>query len=94
MADAILRALAPDLWVTERPLRFLGIKMETRMTVARLPGGALWIHSPVPLAPELRKELDALGSVRFVVAPNRFHHLSVGDYATAGSDVSTVPSNR
>jgi hypothetical protein len=37
------------------------------------------LHSPVALDAQLRGELDALGSVRFVVAPNRFHHLYAGD---------------
>lgn len=88
MASASLREIAPDLWVTERPLRFFGAEVGTRMTVVRLqPGGALWLHSPVALDPGLRKELDALGPVRFVVAPNRFHHLYAGDYVSAGPEV-------
>jgi hypothetical protein len=39
----------------------------------RLPGGGLWIHSPVPMTPELRRELAALGEVRHVVGPNLWH---------------------
>ncbi|MCJ7754760.1 MAG: DUF4336 domain-containing protein [Thermoanaerobaculales bacterium] len=52
----------------------------TRMTVIRLPDGGLFLHSPVRLDDRLRGELDALGSVRAVVAPNKAHHLYVGDY--------------
>ncbi len=89
----MLRPLADDLWVTERPLRFLGCEIGTRMTVVRLASGDLWLHSPVHLDPGLRKELDALGPVRFAVAPNRFHHLYVGDVATAypGVEVHVAP---
>jgi hypothetical protein len=83
----MLRELASDLWVTERPLRFAGLEIGTRMTVIGLPGRSLFLHSPVSLDPELRKELESRGSVRYVVAPNRFHHLSVGDYAQAFPDV-------
>lgn len=83
----MLRELAPDLWVTEQPLRFLGIEMGTRMSAIRLHSGALFLHSPVRLDPELRKELDALGPVRFAVAPNRYHHLFAGDTLAAYPDV-------
>lgn len=51
----------------------------TRMTVVKLGDGALWLHSPVPLDESLRAELDAIGPVRHVVAPNLFHHLFAGD---------------
>ncbi len=78
----MLRELAPDLWATERPFRFFGAEIGTRMTVVRLADGSLWLHSPVAPDPELRKALDALGPVRFVVAPNRFHHLQAGPYAS------------
>jgi len=84
----VLRRLAPDLWVAERPQRFLGIEMGTRMTVVRLADGSLSLHSPVALDDETRRELDALGPVRAVVAPNRFHHLHVGDYPAAYPEAS------
>jgi hypothetical protein len=76
-----LRALATDLWVAERPQRFYGLEVGTRMTVIRLADGSLLLHSPVALDARLRAELDALGRVRFVVAPNRVHHLYAGHVA-------------
>jgi hypothetical protein len=51
------------------------------MTVIRLPGGRLLLHSPVALDAGLRAELDAIGRVLYVVAPNRVHHLYAGDVA-------------
>ena len=78
-----LRALAPDIWIAERPQRFYGLEVGTRMTVIRLRDGSLLLHSPVVLDPELRRELDAIGRVRFAVAPNRVHHLYAGDVAAA-----------
>jgi hypothetical protein len=53
------------------------------MTVIRLGGGRLLLHSPVALDPELRRQLDALGRVCFAVAPNRLHHLYAGGVAQA-----------
>jgi hypothetical protein len=51
------------------------------MTVLRLPGGDLVLHSPITISDDLRTEIDALGTVRFIVAPNRMHHLFVADAA-------------
>jgi len=79
----VLRELAPDLWVTEQPLHFLGADVGARMSVIRLREGELFLHSPISLSSELRGELEALGTVRFAVAPNRFHHLFIGEYAAA-----------
>ncbi len=83
----MLRELAPDLWVCEQPLKYLGAELGTRMTAIRLPDRGLFLHSPIALCESLRKELDSLGSVRYAVAPNRFHHLYVGDYVDAYPDV-------
>jgi hypothetical protein len=79
----VLRELAPDLWVAERPLRFLGTPLGTRMTVVRFPGRRLWIHSPVARDPDLALRVEALGTPTFLVAPNRFHHLFVGEWQAA-----------
>ena len=79
----MLRPVAPDLWVTERPQRLLGIEMGTRMTVVRLVDGGLLVHSPVQLDEVTRRDLDGLGPVRAVVAPNRYHHLHVSAYFAA-----------
>ncbi|HZO14651.1 MAG TPA: DUF4336 domain-containing protein [Polyangiaceae bacterium] len=71
-----LREIANDVWVCERPLKFLRVEIGTRMTVVKL-GGHAWVCSPVEPNDALRRELDGLGEVRHVVAPNRYHHLFV-----------------
>lgn len=72
----------PDrMWTAWRPLRFYGIEMGTRMTVLRLGDGSLWVHSPIAPEPDLAAELEALGPVRFVVAPSRLHHLYLRSFA-------------
>jgi len=76
-----LRQLAENLWVTERPQSFYTLPVGARMTVVRLSGERLLLHSPVALDPELRQQLDALGRVCFAVAPNRLHHLYAGEVA-------------
>jgi hypothetical protein len=79
----MLCELASDIWIAARPQRFCGFEFGTRMTVIRLADGSLLLHSPVALDPQLRRELDSLGRVRFAVAPNRFHHLYAGEVAKA-----------
>lgn len=86
MAASALKQRGADLWTAEGqadvgvPTFLRKYDFSTRMTVIRLPDEGLFLHSPVRLDDRLRAELDALGSVRAVVAPNRFHHLFVGDY--------------
>ncbi len=89
----MLERFAEDVWIEHRPLRFLGVETGTRMTVVRLPDGALFIHSPVALDPATREAVDALGPVRAIVAPSLFHHLYVGDWARAypSASVSATP---
>jgi hypothetical protein len=82
-----MRQLAEDLWVVERPLRFYGLSLGTRMTVVRLRDGSLLLHSPVALDEPLQAALLDLGTPRFAIAPNRFHHLFVGDHQRAFSQV-------
>jgi len=83
-----LLELATDLWIAERPQSFYGLEVGTRMSVIRLADRSLLLHSPVALDPELRRELDSIGHVRFAVAPNRFHHLYAGEVAV------TYPESR
>jgi hypothetical protein len=83
------RELDDGLWVAERPQGFLGTQIGTRMTVIRLPDGGLFVHSPVPLGWQTRHELDGMGTVKAVVAPNRFHHLYVRDFVDQFPNVPT-----
>jgi Domain of unknown function (DUF4336) len=78
-----LYELSKNIWIAERPQRFYGLEVGTRMTVIRLADGSLLLHSPVSLDPGLRRELESIGRVRFTVAPNRVHHLYAGAVAEA-----------
>lgn len=82
-----MREFVPGrIWVEHIPLRFFGLPMGTRMTVVRLSGGKLFVHSPVPPTPALRRELGAIGKVAFVIAPNRLHHLYLTPFMEAYPD--------
>ena len=84
MTRTNLSEIAPDLWITEEPLRYLGFEAGRRMAVIRLADGGLLIHSPARLSSELRAALDQLGDVRFVVPASQLHgHLSMEQYRDA-----------
>lgn len=80
-----MRQICEQLWVIERPFRIVGAELGVRSTVVQLPDNVLWVHSPVRLSREVRRQLDDLGEVRHVVAPNRMHHLFIKDYQCAYS---------
>ena len=83
-----LEQLAPELWIASRPLRIAVGDIGARMTIARLADRTLMLHSPVKLDAELRRSLDALGTVRWVLGPSKVHHLFLGDYVRSFPDVS------
>lgn len=94
-----LKAVDTDIWIVDGPvitLSWVGLPLPfpTRMTVVRLEDGGLWIHSPTELTPELQAEIDALGPVRYLVAPNRIHYWWVPDWQAAYPDAVTYAAPR
>jgi hypothetical protein len=67
------------LWSVAVPHRFYGLHLGTRMTVIRLPGGGLWLHSVVAVDDILADEIQAQGTIEHIVMPNLYHHVYVTD---------------
>lgn len=80
-AELPIRQLAEGLHVLERPQSFLGLELGARMSILQLEGGVL-VHSPVGVDPAL---LRHLGTLRWALAPNLFHHLYLGSWMEAGA---------
>jgi len=79
-----LQQVAEDIWVAGQSLRFLGLQIGTRMTVVRLGSGAeqpgeLVLISPIKLTEADRAQLNELGTVAHLVAPNLFHHMFMAE---------------
>jgi hypothetical protein len=74
----MLTEIAPNLWHMSCGMTAAGVPITSRMTVVRLAGGRLWIHSPVRFDDAVRAQLAALGEVAWIVAPNKAHHLYAG----------------
>lgn len=79
-----LREIGDGLWVHEAPLRFAGFEAGRIMSVVRIAGGGLFVHSPAPLDDPLNASLGALGEVRFVAAASPIHgHMWMEQYRAA-----------
>ena len=68
-----------DLWVAEQPLKFMGLSVGTRMSVIRLKDSSLLLISPIHLTAAIKQELNDLGTVKYLVAPNLFHYLYLAE---------------
>ncbi|OLQ90817.1 hypothetical protein BIY21_02050 [Vibrio ponticus] len=76
--------IQPNLWIFNGGnVSFLSFPFSTRMTVVRLAGGDLWLHSPIELNEEVRQQVDSLGTVRYLIAPNSLHHLFIKQWQEA-----------
>jgi hypothetical protein len=83
MGDTVLRKLDRDLWAIEQPLRVGGLDLGARTCVVRLGDAGLIVHAPGPLTAGLSREIEALGPVRALVAPNLLHHMYLAESARA-----------
>lgn len=71
---------AEECWIFDGPdVRFMTLDIPTRMTVLRTNSG-LWVHSPIPITPDIRDFISSHGTVSQVIAPNNLHHLYVADW--------------
>jgi len=75
----VLTQIDQDIWTMDGPnVVFASVPVPTRSTIVRLASGALWVHSPIALDAEVKHALEQLGgNVGAIVAPNKFHYLSV-----------------
>jgi hypothetical protein len=80
----VLQPFGQDLWLADgAAVHVAGFRYPTRSVVVRLSGGGLLVWSPVALTPALRADVDALGIVQHLVAPNSLHHLFLNQWRDA-----------
>jgi hypothetical protein len=70
-----LRKLDERLWILDAPAEARGLALGARATIIGLSDGGVAVISPVALDAETKNEVEALGPVRALIAPNSFHHL-------------------
>ena len=83
----MLELFGPNLYVAEGPIvSFFGFPYPTRMAVAQLSDGNVWVWSPVALTEELASAVEELGTVRYIVSPNKIHHLFLSQWTDRWPD--------
>ena len=76
-----------ELKTFEAPQRFYGIEVGCRMTVIDIDGSLL-LHSPIDVD---SKTIEALGTPKWVLSPNRLHHLYAGPWLEKGLEGYAAP---
>jgi len=73
----------PNVWCARRG--------SLRCTAIKLKGGGLVLFSPVlGLTAQGREQLQSLGPVRFLLAPNHYHNKALTEYSHAFPDAAIV----
>lgn len=84
----MLREIDTDIWVAEQPFRYFGLSVGTRMTVIRLESRELVVISPIQANDELVNQLNKLGSVSHIIAPNLYHYLFASGFKALYPDAT------
>jgi len=80
----MLKKFGLDIWTADGPnITIVGFHYPTRMAIIRLSNGGLFIWSPILLTHRLQAEVDAVGQVQQIIAPNSLHHLFVPEWKHA-----------
>ena len=80
----MLDQFADDIWIADgETVSVLGFHYPTRCAVIRLGGTDLLVWSPVALCADLKAQVDALGTVTYLIAPNHLHHFFVAQWQAA-----------
>ncbi len=74
-----LTQLSPSAWIHTQAFAMQGVEMGTRSTLIAYAPGELLLIGPGPETQHVVAEIQALGAVKHVVAPNAFHHLYLRD---------------
>eukprot|EP00239_Pterosperma_sp_CCMP1384_P010020 CAMPEP_0197866830 /NCGR_PEP_ID=MMETSP1438-20131217/44429_1 /TAXON_ID=1461541 /ORGANISM="Pterosperma sp., Strain CCMP1384" /LENGTH=482 /DNA_ID=CAMNT_0043485433 /DNA_START=208 /DNA_END=1656 /DNA_ORIENTATION=- len=78
-----------QVWSLEQPFGAANIVVNIRMTLVKLRGGGLWIHSSIPVTPECLQLVQAItevhGPVRYIVLPTYAveHKVGIGELSRA-----------
>ncbi|MGJ5038588.1 SDR family oxidoreductase [Bradyrhizobium sp. HKCCYLRH3059] len=79
-----LRPVADNVWIVDGGrIRAAGLPLSVRMTVIRLPSGDLLLHSTTRFTHALREELEQLGPIKYLLAPNVAHWMFLPDWQAA-----------
>lgn len=76
----MLKEIDKNIWVCEQPLKYLGLNVGTRMTLIRLVTGELIAISPIQVDDTTINQINAIGNVSYIIAPNLYHYLFASSF--------------
>lgn len=77
----VIRHVTPEIMTLSTPfLRFGRIKVGGRGTVVRLASGSTAVFSPVALTASVKKEVQAMGPTKYIVATDQEHHIFLEEW--------------
>jgi len=86
-----LEPIGPNIWLANgTEIKFMGMLLGTRSTIVRLKDGGVWMHSPVSYNSELATEIENLGPIRYLVAPNIYHHFFLKEWQDRYPDAELI----
>ena len=78
---SFLQKIDDDIWIYDgSTVSWYGMPYTTRMTIVRLKSGEIWIHSPEEIVNGFLSEIQKLREIKYLVSPNKIHHLFVQDW--------------
>ena len=85
--NTIIERVPGRVWTLDGSLKYNFVpphiaRFPCRMAVIKLDGGLI-VWSPLPPKPEVLSQVEALGIVRWIVAPNSLHWMWAGKFAAA-----------
>lgn len=83
-----IEKLEENLWEVEGAVP--GMPMKRRMTLVRLGDGSVVVHNGICLDEAAQREIDAWGTVRFVIVPNGWHRTDAAAYAARYPDAKVL----
>ena len=78
-----MKKLVDNIWVHDDAMSLMGAQLRLRMTAVKLASGKIWIHSPTKISASLKKEVEELGEVGFIVGPSNGHNLWLSEWIAA-----------
>ena len=76
----VVEVVPGEIFTVESATTFFGVPLSLRMVVVVLEDKELLLYSPVLLTEEVQQFLHDLGTVRYLVAPNKLHNVHLTSY--------------
>ena len=79
-----MKSAGKNVWIAEQDQIAFGVNLGTRMTLIKSEtNNDLLAHSPIKPSKKLINEISKQGDLKWIVGPNKFHHLYIDSFRDA-----------